>query len=226
MATRKEKEAFIIKYIKKLTNSPTNVKLYEDRFKSMSDKEFDIFIKELGEGTRILEIIVPVDVRDNDCDITIENNFKLAEELGYKFEQSLLERKDENSPLTETNEKYLILDLPVRRTKQTLVKGITVSSNNKKIDELTGQVKDDSASTKITQPEIQLLLMYGLEDSVIELLKERGGDKNANKALNDLLRNKGTTNRQEVELYEGGVVATQSLANYFYGMHVDNTVIK
>ncbi len=75
--------------------------------------------------------------------------------------------------------RYLILRLPIRRAKQFLDHKLSVADSDKKLDSLTGQVsKPDKAST-ISYVEAQLLYARGLEHTLNEFVKVRGGDIHA-----------------------------------------------
>lgn len=224
MKNRRDTEVFILKWIEKLTESKKNIELYQKMFKRLSDEEFDLLMQELKDGSRILEIIVPPDTRNSDVNISVRKNYKLAEALGYSFEQKIKEGPVKDLPVTVTPKEYMILDLPFRRTKQTLAKGITVAKDVKDIDTITGQVKGDSAPNKLTYPEIQLLVSYGLDESIVELLKDRGGDISSLRALIDTLKSRGKATREQLDIYSSETGSTRSLKNYFIAMHIDNNI--
>ena len=218
MAKRKEVEKFIKDWIFKITKSKFNVKLYEDFFKELNDKEFEEFVKKLGTGELILNVVVP---HDGDADISLRRNVTtLAKELGYSFHQYLDVGPSENFPKYRTKNKYLVLTLPFRRTKQTIEKGISYSEHDKQIDSLTGQPTGDSRSSRISYPETQLLVGMGLKDSVIELLKFRGGDPGAYYAIKNSLLKYGKASKKLVEAYGEGVISTSTLKALFNGMHL------
>jgi len=224
MKNRKKAETYILSVIKDITKSEHNVKLYRDLFKSMSDKQFDAFMTRLDNEDGYLEVIVPIDDDVFDGKITVDNNIKVASKLNYNFEQRLLIEATDSTPSHLTTNKYIILDLPFRRTKQLLTKGIRTASDSNSIDTLTGQVKNNSSANMMTYPELQLLSSYGLDQSVLEIIKDRGGDQDSLVALLTMLREKGTVSRNEVEQHSGGVGSTKSLKNYFSAMHIKNNI--
>jgi len=217
MSKRKQAEDFILKWIKKITKSDKNVQLYKDLFKRMNNKEFEEFMEKLEKEEIILNIIVPHDGFDGK--ITIEENYKLAKELGFDFFQHLLIEREDGTYI-KTPDKYEILLLPFRRTKQTIDKGISVSDDAKRIDMLTGQVTGDSQASKLTYPELQVLVGLGLQDSLIELMRDRGGDLGAARALIGALSKYGRVSRKLIDMYSTGTLSTKSLKAYFVGMHL------
>jgi len=217
MAKRKEVEKFIKDWIYKISKSKRNVKLYEDFFKSMNDKQFGEFMEKIKNGDLILNLIVP---HDGDTDIKLERNFKLAKELGYDFFQHLFMGPTEDMPRYKTPYKYMILTLPYRRAKQTIEKGISFSEHDKAIDSLTGQPTGDSRSSRISFPETQLLVGMGIKEGLIELLRDRGGDLGAYHALKQVLLKYGRVSDKVTSAYSDGVISTQTLKAIFNGMHL------
>jgi len=214
---RKEVEKFIKEWIYKITKSKSNVKLYEELFKNMKDKEFEEFIRKLGTGEMMLNIVIP---HDGDHNISLRRNIEtLAKELGYDFHQHLYIGPTEDAPKYKTPNKYFILTLPFRRAKQTIEKGISYSEHDRRIDALTGQPTDESRSSRISYPELQLLVGMGMKDSAIELLRDRGGDPGAYYAIKNALLKYGRVSEKLVNNYTEGVISTSTLKALFAGMH-------
>ena len=221
---RKKVEEYILTWIKKITNSDFNVNLYKDMLKNMSNEEFDKFMNKLKEGDKYLEVIVPPDIKNSDVKISISKNYKLAKELGYSFFQQLDIGPNRDIPKYRTPNKSLIIDLPIRRTKQTSEKGIGVSLHAKNIDMLTGQSKGDSTATRLSYPELQVLVGMGLTNSLIELLRDRGGDISTEKLLISGLSKYGMISQKLLSQYASGALSTKSLRNYLLGMHIKSTL--
>lgn len=221
MANRKAAEAFILKYIEKLMPGSPNTQLYKDRFAAMSDKEFDQFMKGLEDGSGQLTMIAP-NLSDNK--LNVQNNLNIAKELGHEFFERIWMKDGPNSPAYLTPQKYLIVDLPLKRQAQLLVKKISIPEDNKSIDDLTGQPTGKSKGSKISYPEIQVLSALGLDQSLTELLKYRGGDVKGFDAMNKFISQQGGVSMQSVEPYSGGVVSTATLKTFLTGMHLQTTI--
>jgi hypothetical protein len=227
MGKRKETEKFIIDWIYKITQSKKNVQLYENMFKGMNDDQFEEFINKLENGELVLQVIIPLDGFDGKVDL--KRNYKLAKELGFEFFEHILmgpidNGPDEKIPKYKTPNKYMVIDLPFRRTKQTLEKGLAVAESTKEIDMLTGQVKNDDKVSSISFPELQVLVGMGLKDSLIELMRDRGGDLTSKTIMLNSLSKYGRISRKIVDLYAEGALSTKSLKNYLTGMHLKNTL--
>ena len=210
---RKKVEDFILKHIGELTDKD-NVEIYKQMFKRMSNEEFDRLMEDFKNERRMLQIIVPPERAKK---YTIPKITKYGEKLGIKFFQRL--KYDINGKKVLTPEKYEVLDLPLRRLRQTIEKKISVANDIKKIDMLTGQVTGDSQAAKVTLPEIQLLVGMGVKDTLVEFLKFRGGDLGGMRALNSSLFHYGKASMNILKDYAEGVISTKTLKAYFNAMH-------
>lgn len=221
MTKRQKVEQFIKDYVKKITKDDRNVKLYDELFKSMKDTEFDNFMKDLRDGKLHLNIIVPTGEKTK---ITVEDNIKIGKELGYDFFQRLTIDNGDGTPRYTTANKTLVYDLPIRRTSQTLTKKISVSDTNNSIDSFTGQVAGGSRTRNITYPEVQVLVGYGLNKTIAELMQARGGDIGMGNAMETLLYRNGNVSLQDLQMYKTGVRSTKVLAQYLLAMHIRSTL--
>jgi len=223
MANRKKAEEFILKYIDMIAPGGDNKKLYTDLFKSMSDKQFKDMMHNLERGKLTLSVIDP---NTRKSKISIENNYKVAKKLGFDFYQRLVIRNKEGIEDYITPNKFLIMSLPIRRAAQLLTKKISIPSNDKRIDLTTGAVTGDSRGSKLTMPEVQILAGMGLNKSIVELMKYRGGDLGAKNAMSALLMKQGSVSQETLDKYSTGVKSTQTLSAYMNAMHLKNNVKK
>ncbi len=210
---RKKVEEFILKHIRELTDKD-NEELYKQMFKKMSNEEFDKLMEDFKNERKLLQVIIPPEKAKN---YTIPKITKYGEKLGIKFFQRLEYEIDGKRVMTP--EKYEVLDLPLRRLRQTIEKKISVATDIRKIDMLTGQVTGDSQASKVTLPEIQLLIGMGVKDTLVEFLKFRGGDLGGMRALNSSLFHYGKVSMNVLKDYAEGVISTKTLKAYFNAMH-------
>lgn len=218
---RKKVESFILTYIGKIMPGNENTDIYKKLFANMSDSDFDVFIDELDKGTRYLSIIAPNFYKDR---LSVDNNLKIAEELGHNFFQQLWIQGKGDIPTHLTPVSYLVIDLPLRRASQILIKKISVPENNRTVDIMTGQPTGESKGARISHPELQVAAAMGLEKSLIELMKYRGGDAKGGMALNAMLNKYGTANLSTLNNYASGVESTKTLKTFLTAAHLKSTL--
>lgn len=214
---RKEVQDYCLTVIGMITNnSKENLDLYNDLFNSMSDSDFDKFMEDLRSNRINLAIVVPT---GGQVKISIENNFKVADKIGHEFFQQLVFSPTDDLPGYVSPEKYIILDLPIRRASQLLAKKISVPEHNKSRDTLTGQVVGDSVARRITYPELQILFGCGLNKCIEELVQSRGGDLGKANAMSLQLSRTGNTDLATVNNYSTGVRSSETLKSILQAMH-------
>jgi hypothetical protein len=214
-------EEFILKYIDKLLPGSENRTIYQNLFASMSDKQFDDFMKALADGSSRLAIISPNFGKEK---LSIERNLKLAEELDHNFFERVWMTNNDGTPPYLSNVPYLIVDLPLRRQAQLLIKKISIPEDNKSVDDLTGQPTGKSKGSKISYPETQILAALNLEHCLNELLKYRGGDTKGFNAMNTQISDTGGTSLKAIEPLAGEVTSTEVLRTLFTCCHLANSL--
>jgi len=220
MATRKEIEAFVIKYVGKISRDKRNEELYKEFFKKMSNTEFSKWVDDLDKGNAKIQIIVP----NGSSKLSIENNYKVAKELGVEFYQYLDIGPTEDTPKYRTPMKVLIYDSMVRRVSQLLMKKISIPEDNRRIDTTTGAVTGSSKGSKMTMPELTILTNYGLKDSLSEIMTARGGDLGKGRAMEAYLDKYGQVSLSNLESFKTGVVSSKTLTAYLNACHLKANV--
>lgn len=214
--------------IKRITqNSEHNIALYKDMFADMSDKEFDVFMQRLRDKKVMLQVVAP---NDGSVKLSVKNNMEIMESIGGTYFHQVIfgatgNKNDPNyTPAYKTPQKFLVYDLPWRRTSQLLTKGISVPKDNHTIDLLTGQVTGESKSAKLSKPELEVLLGLGLEKTVKELMKIRGGDLGAARALEASIGRTGGASQDIIDRFSTGVESTKTVKAYLTSAHLKTTL--
>ncbi len=208
MANRKAAEDFILKYIGKIVQSSFNVEKYKKFFATLSDKDFTKFIEDLKTGKKFLTIQIP---NFSESKVSVENNMKVAKEIGLSFFQKLWIGSQGDVPEYLTPIEFLVIDLPLRRVSQMLIKKISVAEHNRSVDTYSGQVAGESKTAKISYPELQVAAAMNLDDSMTELIKYRGGDIKGGYALDAMLKKYGHASTKVLSNYASGVESTKTL---------------
>lgn len=198
-----------------------NAERIEKELNSLTDKQFEAFMKELSEGDRTLRISAP-NLSANK--LSVKRNIKIAKELGYDFFQPLVLTDPATGLTFKTKEKYLILSLPFRRQAQHLTKKMSVPQDNDSRDDLTGQPTGKSKGSSVSNPETQVLYALGLDYAIEELIKHRGGDQTSYLAMNKYIHETGGFSLEQVKKLGGKVKSSDTLSEYFVGAGYANNL--
>ena len=221
MTNRKAAEKFILDFCIEIEPTGYNFKQYTNIFKELNDKDFEQWMKNIRDGKAFLVLFKPMYEAQG---LTVENNLKVGEKYGLKYFEKLIYTNNEEGPDYKTPIEYLVVDMSYRRQSQTLTKKASIPDNNKVIDELTYQPTGDSKGAKISFPELQVLIGMGLENTISELIRFRGGDRNGFNAYNAMFLRYGNANLKTLENYSTGVESTKTLRIYLTAMHLSNTI--
>lgn len=221
LPNRSETEAFIIEWINKLLPDKSNEPIYRELFASMDDEAFTKFMDDIDKGNKTLAIIAP---NFSETTLSTERNLDLAKELGHNFFQRIWIEGEGDTPTYLTPIPYLVVDLPLRRQAQLLVKKISIPEDNKSVDDFTGQPTGKSRGSKISYPETQVLAAMGLDNSLVEMLKYRGGDIKGFDAMNRSISKTGGVRLASIEHMAGGVESTRLLKTFLVAMHLNNSL--
>jgi len=218
---RKAAEAVILKYVDALLPGSENTQIYKDLFASMSDKDFDEFMQKLERGDIRLAVIAP---NLNEPKLELERNLALADELGHQFFERIWVNGSNEVPPYLSPIPYLVVDLPLRRQAQLLVKKISIPEDTRSVDDFTGQPTGKSKGSKISYPEMQILMALNLPASLTEFLKFRGGDVKGFDAMNAAISNTGGVSMDSIAHLGTRVKSTETLSVFLTGMHLGNTL--
>ena len=197
----------------------TNSKRYRDFLENMSVEEFDQFISYLEKGDTQIHMYMP----NVKTVLSQEAINKAAEKVGVLLEEKIWITDTVTGKKYLTPHKYVVLQLPIRRVSQFLLHKMAVPESDKKIDVLTGQVTASDRSSSITQVEIQSLFARDMKNTLIELVKVRGGDVNAYANFKQQIAETGEANLSglETDTTARSVVMTSTLLK---GMMIGNNL--
>lgn len=214
---RQAAEKEILNWINEMIPGSDNTKLYKAKFAAMDDLAFEKFINDLDAGAVQLAIITP---NFGDKQLDTERNLALGERLGHKFFQHIRVPAKDGMPAYITPVEYLVIDLPLRRQAQILDKKISIPEDNNSVDNFTGQVTGASKGSRMSYPEVQVLAAQGLEHSLTEFLKYRGGDERGFNAMNTMIGRTGGVSMDAIEGFAGKVRSTHTLKVFLTAMHL------
>ena len=212
---RKKAQETILATMKELDPVGTTVKYYEDLFAKISDKEFDDYMKRIRDKEDVLVYYAPNIITKFD----INDLLKLAK----KHNLELLERIRIYDPVTDTYyltpKKFLILQVPVRRFSQFIDHKLSVAEGDSRIDMLSGQVVKPDQAGSVSQIEFQTLYSRGLNKTIRELIKFRGGDV---VAFGEFKRELEESGSASIDVETGSVARSAvTIDVLFSGMHLE-----
>jgi len=190
--------------------------------KAMTDKAFDLYMTAIENGTDYISVIAP---NLTNCKITIDNNLKVGKQLGVEFFKRLWLTDTATGVEHLTNQKYLVVKLPVRRQIQTLENKMSIPEDNKHVDDLTDQPTGVSKGSSISFPELLVMYSQGNSRGIEELIKYRGGDVKAMQAMDKQIHESGGASMDSLGKLGTRVKSTQTLSVFLKGMHLDNNFL-
>jgi hypothetical protein len=221
MTKREEVQNFIMDYVEQMLPGGGNRKLYEEYFATLNDEQFDDFMKKLKTKERKLFIVAPNFQKNR---LSTERNIKIGKKLGHSFFERLWIESKGDTPTYLTPIPYMVVDMPVCRQAQVRVKKISIPEDNKSVDDFTGQPTGKSKGSKISYPELGIMAAMGLDNSITELIKYRGGDMGGFNAMNQSISRTGSVSLNAISPYSTGVESTKLLKTLLICMHLKNTL--
>ena len=221
MSKRQQVTDFIVNSIDSILPDGFNKERTRQFLEKMTDAQFEQYIKDLGTEKERLVLIAP---NGEETKLELERNFKVANDLGISFFKRIWFSTPDGKGKYLSQDKYLVIKLPVRRQSQMLVKKISIPEDNRSIDKLTGQPAGKSKGSKISYPEVQMLASLGLNNTLSEFMKYRGGDLKGFQAMNTMISRTGGVSLNAIEPYSGKVQSTETLSAYLTAMHLTNNL--
>jgi hypothetical protein len=234
-AKRKEMEDLIYGFFDLFDPSGRNTDYYRNKFKSMSDDEFDQYFKLLFEQD---DPYLTATMVDYENPLKIENIEKAAKFLGVPlFEKVVLPyaSQDPNNPII-TKHECLVGYLNIKRLQQLNFKKIGISTDISERNMITGQVAGHDKNSRNSDQETIALLTVGANVSLKELMSMRADDMVMKAEMNkkiardgyvamdeltDKLSNKTTLNSAAVFFIGAGLMTDLVMNDYFLPKTLD-----
>lgn len=230
MASRQQVTAFIVDSIAEvIPGDRFNADLTKQRLDAMSDTDFDVYVRSLArpandEDLVKQEILPFISPNLKDPRVTMDNLLAVADKIGHKFFEQLWLTDPHTGIVYLTPQKYLTLHMTIRRQAQMLTKKSSIPADSRHVDEMSGQVTGKSKGSKISFPEVQAQLSHGLEQTLIEEIKIRGGDRVAQGEFERQLIEHGEVSIEDVTSHGGVTQATSTVSTLYRGMMIDNNL--
>ena len=212
MLNRKKLEDDIIRFVKRISNNDRSTDVYKDLFKSMNDKAFMIWLKDLGSEKTSLTCIIPNGEKGGG--IEMSDLLKLAEELDFTLWERVWLETPSGLPVLSIH-KALNANVFMRRLSQSVMSKMIVPKDDTSVDSITGQPTKKSTGNSITNPEGELLASYGLSETAKEFMNTRGGDEGAYRAYKSLIASTGKARKNDIAPFKTGAKSSQMVNTLF-----------
>lgn len=219
--SRKEVTEYILKGLNAILPGTPDVPRYRAFLEGMTNAEFTEYMKALGTGEKFLTITAP---NASPLKLDLERNLALGEKLGVNFHQHLWVEATDERPAYRTVPEYLVVKLPVRIAAQRLQKKMSIPKTQRNINALTGQPTGESKGASISYPELRVCAAMGMEKTMVEMMKFRGGDARGGAAYNASLMRTGHVNLDTMEHFASGVESTATLKTFLTAAMLKNTL--
>lgn len=213
----------MVSKLKKLAPKNISISMIEEQLTSMSDKEFHQLMLDARDGKWVIPIYAE---NMTDQEINKDRALDVAESLGLELRQNLILKDPVTGEEFTTPKKHLVLLLPVRRQVQHLDKKKSLPDNSNKIDHLSGQATGESKGASISMPELVVLEAKGFNDSLIEMIKVRGGDDIAYRNMNKIINETGGYSLGPILELGSNVKANETLGAIYFAMHLENNLVE
>jgi hypothetical protein len=218
---RKKVQDRILQIVKTADPTGLNAQRYEKLFDRLDDKQFHHWMEELrvNKNNRKLTLFAP-NLKNN---LKVDNLLKAADALNLKLFERVRIYDAVSKRYFLTPVEYLILDLPVRRLKQSLEDKMSIPTSDRRTSQLTGQVIKPDASSSVSMVEQQIMVSKGLIKVATELGNIRGGNIEGYASFVSDIENTGTGNLSEVDPSTRPRSA-DTVRSLFLAMHLDNNL--
>lgn len=221
MGNRKAATEYAVGLIEKIIPGSPNTERVRNELESLSDAQFDDLMKAFRDGEDWLSIIVP---NGASYDVSTERNLKLGDEVGHKFFERIWFEDQSTGMRVLSNQPALIFHQQGRRQKQHLLKKSSIASDNRHVDELTGQPTGDSKGSAISNPQLLILRSRRLDAAAEEFMSVRAGDAKAFNYSNRTIFETGDVTLDEIRRLGTRPKSVETLSIFFTTQHLENNL--
>ena len=220
-AARQAVEEYIIGAMAQVMDGNKNPDIYKDFFARLDDDAFEALMDRMEKDDESFPFYHPNFSGKN---IDLEHHIGMIKKEGGSLMEQIHMVDFETGQKFLTPIEYPILRLPLRIQQQKLQKKMSVPKDNKHVDDLTGQPTTESKGSAISYPEIQILYAMGLQKTMGELLKVRGGDEKAYREYNNEIIATGGVNIEAITSQKTKVKSTKTVGAILTAMMLANNM--
>lgn len=219
--TAKSAKAKVVKDIVDLLDildpSGDSGKIYTEKFKKMSDKEFVEYMNwwTEDEARERLQVIV----LEFEKTISVDNIIKAAEFINvplYEYVACPDLNGSAEDAVTCTPEPVPVGYIQPKRMPQTVFKKTTGSLSATKRNPKTGQVSGDDKNARNSDVETYAMISMGAENALKEFMGPRGDDVNASSHMEQLIQRNGYFSLDQLENDRTKKQGINTMDTYFH----------
>lgn len=228
---RKKAEDQILALIKDLDPSGLNVDMWKYRFSTMSDKDFDSFMKNMYEDTNHTHIYLDLDQTTNKTDKTIDLNHieKVAKKYNVKLREYVafphLNSSDPSKPVV-TATPVPILYIYIRKMQQFLQHKNFSAGTTEHSNPLTGQVTGDSKAASIGDMQTAALVTTNQKDTLREMLTIRADNMPGKMKMLSQIEKNGSVRYEDCVVNLNDSQSLETVRAFFKGACLNTRVLK
>ena len=224
VTNRAEIEQLIYDTFDALDPTEKNTNKYRDMFRSMSDTQFETFMKEFLNNEHEL---FALDITEFENDVKMEYCEKAAKVLNiplmeYVYMPHLTMNKNR---VIVTKEKCLVGYFNVKRTQQFLYKKNSISISNERKSSLTDQVVNKDKNARDSDIEAFMLVALGADKILQELHGPRSDDRVMKDEMNKSIASKGYVMLDELTNLPTNKTTLNTVNTYLLGMGLSSDLI-
>lgn len=222
MTPRQQATEYLLHWVQEIDPSGHNKAIMEKELASLTDEQFSQLMDDyLADKDRPC-IYAP---NFGPVNLDVERNLEIGKRIGHEFfSQLVVGSSDPDTPTYITPPKYLVLDMPWRRTVQLQQEGISVAEHNNSVDQRTGAVTGASAASKLSAPEMGVLAAMGMDNTIKELASVRGGDEGGWAAMEAMFQRDGEASLSQISQFATGPESVKALSSLLTSMHIANSL--
>ncbi|QFP93142.1 hypothetical protein [Serratia phage PCH45] len=218
---RKKATEVCVGLISELYPGTENADLTRRFLESMSDKEFDQYMEDLRSGKSIVTVTIPNFAKTK---FNEEHFLKFGKKHKIEFFHHLKVTDPDTGRIFTTPLRYMVIRDRVNRLQQMLEDKTSFPLDNNHVDELSGQVTNESKGARLSFPETNNLNGKGFRAFIAEAIGVRGGNAKALRMFEDEIRRTGVGHISPALEASDGAKANHTLAAYLRAMGFSTTL--
>lgn len=205
-----------------------NAEMLEKYLRGLSKSDFDNYVKSLlptKESGLKQQQAIPIYIPMMDPNPAIlSNNLEVAEKLGIQLYHRLRMYNPNTGKVHLSPVKHLVGDVAIKRAIQLQSKKESIPKDDRTVNELTGQVTNESKGSSISFPELQALAAQGLDEAIQETMTIRGGNPILKREWEHQMMETGEADMKPLLATGIKPKSTLTITRLFQGMQLDTNI--